>query len=105
MKSLQNPIRSKGVSLNINKLPLLKLPCGGVLQRPRNIKSQDGFNIYMMCTFFIVILRPTKSKRRANANWQLAPRYRDADLRSGYDCLLMMWLISPPISYGQCCAC
>ena len=47
MGSLQNPIRSKGVSLNINKLPLLKLPCGGVLQRPRNIKSQDGFNIYM----------------------------------------------------------
>ena len=105
MKSLQNPIRSKGVSLNINKLPLLKLPCGGVLQRPRNIKSQDGFSTYMMCAFFIVILRPTKSKRGANANWQLAPRYRDADLRSGYDCLLMMWLISPPISYGQCCAC
>ena len=57
-----------------------------------------------MCTFFIVILRQTKSKRGANANWLLAPRYRDADLRSGYDCLLMMWLISLPISYDQLCA-
>ena len=105
MGSLQNPHTFKGVSLNINKLPLLKLPCGGVLQKSGNIKSQDSFSTYMMCAFFIVILRPTKLKRGARATWLLAPRYRDADLRSGYDCLLTMWLTRPSISFDQCCVC
>ena len=103
MRSLQNPHTFKRGIIEYQQVASSKTSLWRGFCRSLEILKVKTVSTYM-CAFFIVILRPTKSKRGANAIWLFAPRYRDADLRSGYDCLLIMWLTRPSISFDQCCA-